>query len=88
MTARTTNLAEALYLLTRGNRLVRLSLVVDLPQCTDECAFLFSGEHAEDDHFYYISHNMEQVDLTALPLLFGAIEDVLELPLEPAKALV
>jgi hypothetical protein len=82
----TTNMAEALYLIQQGNRITGLSVIADWPYGIDACAFEFAGDQADEDHAYYLSHNMEFLDLTALPLLFGAIEDVLEIPLLSERA--
>jgi hypothetical protein len=74
--AHTTNLAEALYLLEKGNRFTGLTMIPDWPTGIEAFEFVFEGEHAEADHREYIACRVE-VDITALPLLFGAIEGVL-----------
>jgi len=75
-TARTTNLAEALYLLEKGNRFTGLSMVPEWATGIEAFEFSFEGENAEADHREYIANKID-VDITTLPLLFGAIEGVL-----------
>lgn len=75
----TTNMACALYLVQKGNHPSGLEMYVDLPYAHEECRFAFEGERAEEDHRYYTSHNMSDLDLSSLPLLFRAIEEVLPL---------
>ena len=47
-TVSTCNMAEALYLLRRGNRVVKVRLA--WPYGLEECALVFEGESAEGDH--------------------------------------
>lgn len=81
--ARTTNLACALYLLEKGNRFTGLRMVPDWPTGIEAFEFSFEGETAEEDWREYIALRID-VDITALPLLFGAIEGVL--PEKAARA--
>ena len=70
----TCNMAEALYLLRRGNRVVKVRLA--WPDGLEECAMVFEGESAEADHDCFISHEIP-VDLCTLPQLFAAVAAVL-----------
>ena len=73
-TVSTCNVAEALYLLHRGNRVVKVRLA--WPDGLEECAIVFEGESAEADHDRFIAHEIP-VDLCALPELFDAVTAVL-----------
>jgi hypothetical protein len=68
------NMAEALYLLRCGNRVVKVRLA--WPHGLEECAIVFEGETAEADHHQFIAHEIP-VDLGALPELFAAVSAVL-----------
>ena len=81
--ARTTNLACALYLLEKGNRFAGMTVVSEWPTGIEAFEFAFEGERAEADCRDYVSQRIE-VDITALPLLFGAIEGTL--PAREARA--
>jgi hypothetical protein len=70
----TTNMACALYLVQQGNIVRGLEMFVDLPYAHEECRFTFEGERAEEDFRYYHNHNMSDLDLSSLPLLFRAVE--------------
>jgi hypothetical protein len=72
----TCNMAEALYLLERGNRVVKVGLESTWPYGLEELAVFFEGETAEADHERYIKHAIP-VDLGSLPKLFAALEAVL-----------
>jgi hypothetical protein len=72
----TCNMAEALYLLQRGNRVVKVEMACGWPYGLEECAVVFEGESAEADHDRYIAHSLP-VDLCALPDLFAAVAAVL-----------
>ncbi len=78
-TVSTCNMAEALYLLHCGNRVVKVRTECTWPYGLEECAIVFEGESAEADHERYIAHNLP-LDLCALPELFAAVTAVL-----PAK---
>jgi len=80
----TTNMAEALYLIQKRNRLTGIDLFVEMPECQEECRFMFEGKNAEEDHRYYLSHNMSNMDLSRLPLLFRAAQKVL--PVREARS--
>jgi len=80
----TTNMAEALYLVQKGNRLTGIDMFVDLPECQEQCRFMFEGEDAEEDHRYYLNHNMSDMDLSRLPLLFRAAQKAL--PVREARS--
>jgi hypothetical protein len=67
-------MAEALYLLRRGNRVVKVRLA--WPDGLEECAIIFEGESAEADHHNFITHEVP-VDLNTLPELFAAVTAVL-----------
>jgi hypothetical protein len=75
-TVSTRNMAEALYLLHRGNRVVKLQMDCSWPYGLEECSIVFEGQTAQDDHDYYVSHSLP-VDLRALPELFAALTAVL-----------
>ena len=68
----TCNMAEALYLLHRGNRVVKVEMACGWPYGLEECTVVFEGESAEADHERYIAHSLP-VDLCALPDLFAAV---------------
>ena len=70
----TCNMAEALYLLHRGNRVVSVRMA--WPYGIEECAVVFEGESAEGDHHHFIAHEIP-VDLGKLPELFTAVAAVL-----------
>jgi hypothetical protein len=72
----TCSLAEALYLLGRSNRVVRVGTECTWPYGFEECAIIFEGETAEADHERYIAHSLP-VNLCALPDLFAAVAAVL-----------
>jgi hypothetical protein len=72
----TCNMAEALHLLHRRNRVVKVEMVCTMPYGMEECALVFEGENVEADHLYYLKHRIV-VDLSALPELFAAITAVL-----------
>ncbi len=72
----TCNMAEALYLLQRGNRVVKVEMKCTWPYGLEECTVVFEGESAEADHEHYIAHSLP-VDLCALPDLFAAVAEVL-----------
>ena len=80
-TVSTCNLAESLYLLRCGNRVVKVRLA--WPDGLEECAVVFEGETAEADHDRFISHEIP-VDLCALLELFAAVAAVL--PVEGGDA--
>ena len=75
----TCNMAEALYLLHRGNRVVKVEMKCTWPHGLEECAIAFEGQTAEADHDRYIKHTIP-LDLCTLPELFAAVTAVL-----PAK---
>jgi hypothetical protein len=75
-TVSTCNMAEALYLLKRANRVVKVELVSTWPYGLEELAVFFEGETAEADHDRYIKHGIP-VDLGALPELFAAVATAL-----------
>jgi hypothetical protein len=75
----TCNMAEALHLLRRRNRVVKVEMVCTMPYGMEECALVFEGEKVEADHLDYLKHGID-VNLSALPELFAAIAAVL-----PAK---
>jgi hypothetical protein len=72
----TCNMAEALYLLERGNRAVKVGIVNTWPYGLEELAVFFEGETAEADHDRYIKHAIP-VDLSTLPELFAALKALL-----------
>lgn len=72
----TTNMAEALQLLHKGNHIVSVRMECTWPYGNEECAVLFEGENPEADHLQFIKHKSE-VDLSRLPELFIAITAVL-----------
>jgi hypothetical protein len=69
-TVSTCNMAEALYLLGCGNRVVEVRLA--WPEGLEECAIVFEGGTVEADHDRFIAHEIP-VDLCTLPALFAAI---------------
>jgi hypothetical protein len=75
----TTNMAEALHLLRRRNRVVKVQMECAWPYGHEECAVIFEGENLEADHIHFLRH-MADYDLSGLPELFAAIAAVL-----PAK---
>jgi hypothetical protein len=75
-TVSTCNMAEALYLLERGNRVVKVECVSTWPYGLEELAVLFEGETAEADHESYIKHGIP-VDLAGLGGLFAALNAVI-----------
>jgi hypothetical protein len=75
-TISTCNMAEALYLLHRGNRVVKVEMKCTWPYGLEECAIVFEGETAEADHDRYIKHTIP-LDLCTLPELFAAVTAVL-----------
>ncbi len=75
-TVSTCNMAEALYLLHCGNRVVKVQAECTWPYGLEECAIVFEGQTAEADHERYISHSVA-VDLRALPILLAAVAAVL-----------
>jgi hypothetical protein len=75
-TVSTCNMAEALYLLKRANRVMKVELVSTWPYGLEELAVFFEGETAEADHERYIKCGIP-VDLGSLPELFVALEAVL-----------
>ena len=78
-TVSTCNMAEALYLFHRGNRVVKVRMECTWPCGVGECAIVFEGETAEADHDRYIAY-CPCVDLGYLPELFVAVSAAL-----PAK---
>jgi hypothetical protein len=74
----TCNMAEALYLLKRGNHVVNVELVSTWPYGLEEFAVFFEGETAEADHERYIKSGIP-VDLSGLPGLFTAVSALLHL---------
>jgi hypothetical protein len=72
----TCNMAEALYLLERGNRVVKVECVSTWPYGLEELAVFFEGETAEADHERYIKCGIP-VDLGSLPELFSALKVLL-----------
>jgi hypothetical protein len=72
-TVSTCNMAEALYLFERGNRVVKLGMVASWPYGLEELAVYFEGKTAEADHERYIRGALP-VDLSGLPLLFAALK--------------
>jgi hypothetical protein len=76
LTVSTCNMAEALYLLRRGNRVVSVRMACTWPYGLEECAMVFEGESAEADHDRYIAY-CPCVDLGCLPELFAAVTAVL-----------
>ena len=75
----TCNMAEALYLLKRGNHVVKIECVSTWPYGLEELAIFFEGETAEADHDRYIKRGIP-VDLSGLTELFTAVSALL-----PAK---
>lgn len=75
-TVSTCSMVEALYLLHRGNRVVKLRTKCTWPYGLEECAIVFEGQAVEADHERYIAHSLP-VDLCALPDLFAAVAAVL-----------
>jgi hypothetical protein len=73
MSVSTCNIAEALYLHSRGNRVVKLECVSTWLYGLEELAVFFEGETAEADHELYIRGRIP-VDLAGLPELFGALK--------------
>ena len=73
-TVSTCNMAEALYLLHRGNRVVNVRLA--WPEGLEECAIVFEGGTVEADHDRFIAHEIP-VDLCALPALLAAVSAAL-----------
>jgi len=73
----TCNMAEALHLLRRGNRVVKVHMECTWPYGTEECAVVFEGESVEADHRHFHTH-MANYDLSGLPELFAAITAALE----------
>jgi hypothetical protein len=69
----TCNMAEALYLLKRGNRAVKVGVVNTWPYGLEELAVFFEGETAEADHDRYIKSGIP-VYLSTLPELFAALK--------------
>ena len=67
----TCNLAEALYLLQHGSRIVNVYMASNWP------ALLLEGKTAQEDHLRYVARKVD-VDLSALSKLFAAITAVLE----------
>ena len=84
MTSRavTFSLREALYLLGRANRVVRVRTESTWPYGLEECTIEFEGETAEADHRLYVARN-PVVNLQQLPKLFSAITAALEKAGEP-----
>jgi hypothetical protein len=78
----TCNMAEALYLLQRGNHVVRARMACTWPCGLEECSIVFEGESVEADHWRYVETTIP-VDLHQLPLLFSAITAALEKAGEP-----
>jgi hypothetical protein len=72
----TTNMAEALHLLRRHNRVVKVQMECTWPYGLQECAVVFEGETAETDRLDYLRHDID-MDLSQLPKLFAAIAAVL-----------
>jgi hypothetical protein len=72
----TCNMAEALYLLRCANRVVRVESACTWPYGFEECAVVFEGESAEEDHRLYVARRIE-VDLRELPRLFAAITEAI-----------
>jgi hypothetical protein len=75
-TVSTCNMAEALYLLKHGNRVVKVECVSTWPYGLEELAVYFEGETAEADHDRYIKRGVP-VDLSGLPELFTAVSALL-----------
>ena len=67
----TCNLAEALYLVQRGSRIINVYMASSWP------ALLLEGETAEEDHLRYVARKVD-VDLVALSKVFAAITAALE----------
>jgi hypothetical protein len=72
----TTNMAEALHLLRRHNRMVKVRMECTWPYGHEECAVVFEGADLEADHIHFLTH-MADYDLSGLPELFEAITAVL-----------
>ena len=72
----TCNMAEALYLLQRGNRVVKVEMACTWPYGLEECTVVFEGESVEAAHERYVAHSLP-MDLCALPDLFAAVAAVL-----------
>jgi hypothetical protein len=68
----TSNMAEALYLFERGNRVVKIGMMSGWPYGIEELVVYFEGATAEKDHERYIKGNIS-VDLSLLPDLFGVL---------------
>jgi hypothetical protein len=81
-TVSTCNMAEALYLLHCGNRVVKVEPACTWPYGFEECAIEFEGETVEADRQRYISERVV-VDLRSLPKLFAAITASMEKGGEP-----
>jgi hypothetical protein len=71
-TVSTRNMAEALYLLHCGHRVVKVRTECTWPYGLEECAIVFRGQTAEADHDRYIKQRIP-VDLCELPELFAAV---------------
>jgi hypothetical protein len=76
MSISTCNMAEALYLLERGNRVVKLECVSSWPYGLEEIAVVFEGSAVEADHERYIKSGIP-ADLSGLPGLFAAVSALL-----------
>jgi hypothetical protein len=72
----TCNMAEALYLLEHGNRVVKVGLVNTWPYGLEELAVFFDGSAVEADHERYIKSGIP-ADLSGLPELFAAVSALL-----------
>jgi hypothetical protein len=68
----TCNMAEALYLLHCGSRVVKVRTECTWPYGLEECAIVFEGQTVEADHDHYIKTRVP-VDLCELPELFAAV---------------
>lgn len=75
-TVSTCNMAEALYLLHKGNRVVGVRMASTWPHGLEECAMVFEGENVETYHERYVVY-CPCVDLGCLPELFAAVSAVL-----------
>jgi hypothetical protein len=65
-------MSEALYLVSRGNRVVEVRKEWSWPYGFEECAMVLEGESVQADHQRYISKCI-RVDFRELPTLFAAI---------------
>ena len=72
-TISTANMAEVVYLLDRGNRIIDVGLETTL-EGSSVFSVRFEGENVEDDHTSYLT--FPQCSLSRLPVAFRAIAEV------------